>query len=319
MEEYDNEIFYPQKPALEETEEKSSWGTTVVSLIIFILIFAYFFNDQISFIAVLVSALIIHELGHFLLMKLFGYKDVSMVFVPMMGAFVNGKKKKYSQFQSLLVVAAGPFPGMIIGFLFLLIYAQNPNELYFLVAIIFLALNSINLLPLDPLDGGQLFRFLMSKQSDLFMLVFSFISSLILIGIGFLLENWYLMGFGFFLAIRVRNVQRSHYIRKLYREKNINYIIDYSDLSNKEFSAMKEIILENSKFLKKIKDLNDEDESQIIIANQVNHYLLAPMENDAHFLLKLGIILFWIASFVVPFYYLLVINPFFIDYGVLFR
>jgi hypothetical protein len=82
---------------------------------------------------------------------------------------------------------------------------------------------------------------------------------------------------------------------------------------------MKEIILENSKFIKKIKDLNDEDESQIIIANQVNLYLLAPMENDAHFLLKLGIILFWIASFVVPFYYLLVINPFFIDYGVLFR
>jgi stage IV sporulation protein FB len=319
MDEYNNDLFYPQKPVLEESKESPSWGTTILSLILFIVTFAYFFSDQVSFIAVLVSALIIHELGHFLLMKLFGYKDVSMVFVPLMGAFVNGKKKRYSQWQSLLVVAAGPFPGMIIGFIFLLIYAQYPNEIYFHIALIFLALNSINLFPLDPLDGGQLFRLLVSKQSDLFMLVFSFISSLILIGIGFLLENWFLMGFGFFLAIRVRNMQRRHYIRKIYREKNINYIIDYNDLSNKDFFTMKEVILEDNKFIRKLKDMGDEDQSQIIIANQVNHYLMAPMENDAHFLLKLGIILFWIASFVVPIYYLLVLNPFFIDYGLLFR
>ena len=319
MNESDNNLFYPEKPALEEKKESSSWATTVVSLLLFILTFAYFFNDQLSFIVILVTALIIHELGHFILMKLFGYKDVSMVFVPMMGAFVNGKKKKYSQYQSLFVVAAGPFPGMIIGFIFLLIYAHYPTELYFHISLIFLALNSINLLRLDRLDGGQLFRLLVSKQSDLFMLVFSFLSSLILIGIGFLLENWYLMGFGFFLAIRVRNVQKSHYIRKIYREKKINYTIDYSDLSNKDFAAMKEIILEESKLIRKLKDIGEDDESQLLIANQVNHYLLAPMENDAPILVKLGIVLFWIISFVAPIYYLIVMNPFLIDYGILYR
>lgn len=319
MDEYENDHLYPQKPTLEDSKEKSSWGTTAVSLILFILTFAYFFNDQIAFITILVIALIIHELGHFLLMKLFGYKDVSMVFVPMMGAFVNGKKKGYSQYESLLVVAAGPFPGMIFGFLFLLLNTQSPNELYLLVSVVFLALNSINLLPLDPLDGGQLLRLLVSKQSDLFMLIFSFLSSLILIGIGFLLENWFMMGFGFFLAIRVRNSQKRYQIRKIYREKKINYILDYSDLSNKEYAAMKEIILDENKLLRKLNEMGEVDNSQSILAKQVDDYLLAPMENDAHILLKIGIIVSWIVSFVAPIFYLITANPFLIEYGILYR
>jgi stage IV sporulation protein FB len=319
MDEYDNNLFYPQKPLLEEKNEKSSWWNTVISLLLFILTFAYFFNDQLSFIAILVVALLIHEFGHFLLMKLFGYESVSMMFVPMMGAFVNGKKKKYSQFESLLVVAGGPFPGMIIGFIFLLLHASNPNELYFLTSLIFLALNSVNLLPLDPLDGGQLLRLLLANQSDLFMFIFSLFSSLVLIFLGFLLDNWYLMGFGFFLAIRVRSSQKRYFMRKRFREKNINYIIDYNDLSNKEYSILKDIVLEDSKLLRKIKEMDEKEESQSIIANQVNYYLVAPMLNDAHLLLKVGIILFWIASFILPLYYLLIINPFYIDYGVLYR
>jgi stage IV sporulation protein FB len=319
MNEHDNDVFYPQKPILQEAKEKSSWLTTFLSLILFIGTFIYFFDDQVSFIFILVSALIIHELGHFLLMKLFRYQGVSMVFVPMMGAFVNGKKKKYSQIESLLVVAAGPFPGIVIGFIVMMIYAQNPNELYFLIALIFLALNIINLLPLDPLDGGQLLRLLFAKQSDLFMFIFSLISSLILIGIGFLLENWYLMGFGFFLAFRVRNIQKRYYMRKIFREKKINYIVDYNDLSNKDFAAMKDIILEDSKLLRKLKEMDEQVQAERVMAEQVNYYLVAPMAYDAHFLLKLGIILFWIASFVVPIYYLASVNPFYIDYGILHR
>lgn len=319
MDEYDNDLFYPQKPTLEESKEKSSWKTTVVSLFLFIVTFIYFFSDQISFIVILVIALIIHELGHFLFMKLFRYEDVSMVFVPMMGAFVNGKKKKYSQFESLVVVAAGPFPGMILGFLLILLHTQSPNELYFLSAVVFLALNSINLLPLDPLDGGQILRLLMSKQSDLFLLIFSLLSSLILISIGFLLENWFMMGFGFFLAIRVRNSQKRYYIRKIFREKKINYILDYNDLSNKEFAAMKEVILNENKLLNKLNEMSEDEHSQSMLAKQVDSYLLAPMDIDAHILFKLAIIVFWITSFVAPIYYLFVVNPFLIDYGILYR
>ncbi len=323
MDNYDNELFYPPKPILEETKEHFSWLYTIGSLFLFILAFAYFFSDQISFILILVIALIIHELGHFFLMKIFGYQNVIMIFIPLMGAFVNGKKKKYSQFESLLVVAAGPFPGMLLGFLFLVVNSQYPNEIYFLIAIVFIALNSINLLPLDPLDGGQLLRLLVSKDSDLFLLIFSLISSLTLIVSGFFLDNWYLMGFGFFLAFRVRNVQKRYYMRKIFRQKNIDYVIDYNDLSNKAYAAIKEVILDNSSLLRRLKGMeeNEEEEDEInrMLADQVNYYLVAPMANDAPLLVKLGIVIFWFASFVIPLYFLLVVNPFFIDYGVLYR
>ena len=48
-------------------------------------------------------------------MKLFNYENVRMLFIPLMGAFVQGSKEKYSQTQSFIVVAAGPFPGICFG------------------------------------------------------------------------------------------------------------------------------------------------------------------------------------------------------------
>ena len=54
-------------------------------------------------------------------------------------------------------------------------------------------LNMINLLPLDPLDGGQLFRLLVKYDHDLFLMIFSLVSSIILIATGLLVDSWPLM------------------------------------------------------------------------------------------------------------------------------
>ena len=82
---------------------------------------------------------------------------------------------------------------------------------------------------------------------------------------------------------------------------------------------MKEIILDENKLLRKLNEMGEDDNSQSMLAKQVDDYLLAPMKNDAHILLKIGIIVFWIASFVAPIYYLIILNPFLIDYGILYR
>jgi Zn-dependent protease len=199
MNELNENSFYPQKPIFEEKKESGNWIKTLLSMALFIGTFLLIFEEQLSFVLMLVLVLFVHELGHFLLMKLFKYENVKMLFVPLMGAFVQGKKKQYSQFESLLVVGAGPFPGIILGVLFLFLFQINLDANYFLISILFFALNLINLLPLDPLDGGQLFKLLLRKNSDLFLLIFSFTSSMILILLGLYLENWYLTIFGFFM------------------------------------------------------------------------------------------------------------------------
>jgi Zn-dependent protease len=283
---------------------------------LFIGTFLLIFEDQLSFVLMLVLVLFVHELGHFLLMKLFKYENVKMLFVPLMGAFVQGKKKQYSQFESLLVVGAGPFPGIILGVLFLFLFQINLDANYRLISILFYALNLINLLPLDPLDGGQLFKLLLRKNSDLFLLIFSFTSSMILILLGLYLENWYLTIFGFFMGFRVRNMQRNYIIRNCLKQENINYIKDYTDLTNQEYSQIKEIILENSKSLKKFKDMDEGDDADRLVAQEVNSILVVPMQMNASWWLKLLILLFWIASFILPVYFITQIEPDVFDYGI---
>ena len=144
MNELNENSFYPQKPIFEEKKESGNWIKTLLSMALFIGTFLLIFEEQLSFVLMLVLVLFVHELGHFLLMKLFKYENVKMLFVPLMGAFVQGKKKQYSQFESLLVVGAGPFPGIILGVLFLFLFQINLDANYFLISILFFALNLIN-------------------------------------------------------------------------------------------------------------------------------------------------------------------------------
>jgi stage IV sporulation protein FB len=319
MQEPFEDNIYPEKPILKEKNEVNSWGKTIATMIIFIGTFMLLFNEEFYFILILVGALFIHELGHYLLMKVFKYQNVKMYFVPLMGAFVQGNKKKYSQFESLLVVGAGPFPGIILGIICSIIFQSTREPLLLSCSIIFFALNIINLLPLDPLDGGQLFKLFLKKNSNFFLLIFSFLSSLVLIGIGFFLDNWFLMGFGFIMGIRVRNMQQLHYIRKELTEQRINYHKDYSDLTNKDYSLIKNTLLENSKTLNKYKQLDDSEQTEKLIAEQVKAILVTPLERDASLIFKLGVLLFWITSFIAPILVLLNIDSYYINYDILFR
>ena len=240
MENYD---IYPAKPHIEKVKIESNWGLTAFSLVLFVGVFLLLFKDEINFVLFLILVLFIHEMGHFTFMKLFNYENVRMLFIPLMGAFVQGSKEKYSQTQSFIVVAAGPFPGICIGIITLFLSSYYQLNWLLELSFLFLFLNIINLIPIDPLDGGQLFKLLVHKKRDLFLIIFAFISSLILILVGFLIWSWVTMIFGFFMGIRVRGMQRNYQIRKLLDEQNINYISTYDDLSNRDYAMMKEIIV----------------------------------------------------------------------------
>jgi len=48
-------------------------------------------------------------------MKLFGYRDVQMFFIPMLGAAVSGVESNPSSVRKAIVSLLGPLPGIIIG------------------------------------------------------------------------------------------------------------------------------------------------------------------------------------------------------------
>jgi len=233
-----------------------------------------------------------------------------MLFIPLMGAFVQGSKEKYSQTQSFIVVAAGPFPGICIGIITL--FLSSFYELNWLLELsyLFLFLNIINLIPIDPLDGGQLFKLLVRKKRDLFLIIFAFISSLILILVGFLIWlyelndfSWVTIIFGFFMGIRVRGMQRNYQIRKLLDEQNVNYISTYDDLSNRDYAMIRDVIVAETPSLKKFLEISDEQNDDVL-ASHVNSVLLAPVKYDASFWFKFTIVALWIFLVFFPIFIL---------------
>lgn len=310
MENYD---IYPAKPHIEKVKIESNWGLTAFSLVLFVGVFLLLFKDEINFVLFLILVLFIHEMGHFTFMKLFNYENVRMLFIPLMGAFVQGSKEKYSQTQSFIVVAAGPFPGICIGIITLFLSSFYQLNWLLELSFLFLFLNIINLIPIDPLDGGQLFKLLVHKKRDLFLIIFAFISSLILILVGFLIWSWVTMIFGFFMGIRVRGMQRNYQIRKLLDEQNINYISTYDDLSNRDYAMMKEIIVGETPSLKKFLALSD-DTNDDVLASHVNSVLLAPVKYDASFWLKFTIVASWVILVFLPLFLLLFYRHTFLDW-----
>ena len=89
--------LYPEKPHIEKVKVESNWGLTAFSIVLFAGTFLLVFSDQLTFLLLLIVVLFVHEFGHYLAMKSFGYENVRMLFIPLMGAFVQGSKEKYSQ------------------------------------------------------------------------------------------------------------------------------------------------------------------------------------------------------------------------------
>ncbi|MDA9986825.1 hypothetical protein N9E11_02210 [Crocinitomicaceae bacterium] len=297
----DSSNLYPSKPELKEKESKNNWSITAFSLVIFILSFLILFSDNIQFLIFLIVVLFIHELGHFLFMKLFNYKNVRMMFVPLMGAFVQGAKKVYSQKESFLVVMGGPIPGVLFGVVGAVIAFQYQMSWMLELSAVFILLNMINLLPLDPLDGGQLFRLLVKYDHDLFLMIFSLISSLVLIGAGFYSGSYPLMIFGFLMSFRVRSIQKRYLVRKALSERNIKYQLSYEELTDIEYARIRSVVIEQNAALKRYKELANAN-ADVMIAEHVNTVLETPLIQDTSVFFKLIVILLWMFSLLAPVY-----------------
>ena len=299
--------WYEAKPVLEKVKVRSNWGLTLFSVLLFALSFLYLFADELDFIFYLVLVLFLHESGHYLLMKLFKYQDLRMLFIPLMGAFVQGSKKHYSQKESFLVIAAGPFPGVVFG-LFLLFLANQYQQSWLLeLSFLFLFLNVINLLPIDPLDGGQLFKLFVRQKRDLFLLLFALLSSLLMISVGYFIDSWILLAFGFLMSFKVRSFQRNYQLRQLLDQQGIDYELNYEDLSDQDYHRLKTVILEENPKLKSMHDAHG-TAVQEVVASYVNAVLSVPITRDASLLFRILLICSWLLLVSLPVF--LLIGPF---------
>lgn len=170
--------------------QKPGWASTVWILILSLLGFVVAGSRQWSwsYVLILVPVLFIHELGHFLAMRAFNYRNLRMFFIPFFGAAVVGRHYNVPGWKKVVVSLMGPVPGILLGAVIGGVGVALNNSLLTRIALVLLILNGSNLVPLLPLDGGWVFHALFFCRHYVLDSAFRVIAALGLFGCGVLLH-----------------------------------------------------------------------------------------------------------------------------------
>ncbi|MDR0770847.1 MAG: hypothetical protein LBE75_06565 [Burkholderiales bacterium] len=120
-----------------------------------------------SFALAVLVAILLHEGGHYLAMRAFGYKNVQMLALPLFGGVTIGVEQKPGATRRAWMAMMGPLPGIVLGWALLAFFFANnaagtsPMALFGMAAILSMAVvlllvNYLNLLPIPPLDGAHI-------------------------------------------------------------------------------------------------------------------------------------------------------------------
>jgi stage IV sporulation protein FB len=284
----------------EDNIKKTSLSRTLISLALFIVLDYWIFKSWFA-VLLLVSVIFIHEAGHFIAMKFFGYKAVNMTFVPFVGAYVSGTATNLSKKNKLIVLLAGPVPGIIIGCILFYLYHNNYDPLYIQLATPFLLLNVFNLLPVFPLDGGQFFQTLFFNGSRVIQLLFLFISFCVLVYLFFKLNNaWPLLLIAVLVLLRMGNINFTNKVRKKLDEAGIDYACSYNDLTDGEYWQIRNIVISESKLLsrKYSAEVQADDEQEII--KYIENILVPAYTDDLTVNNKIIFTAIWAVAFALP-------------------
>ena len=184
-----------------ENPKKSIWKNLLYLLISVVLFISLgLLDNPVMDITILVGVILFHELGHYVAMTSFGYKDVKMFFIPFFGAAVAGKPQNISGAKKALVALAGPVPGILLGFLLIFVAGASNNILIGQISIWLLFINGFNLLPIFPFDGGRfLFDVIFSRQKYV-EAIFKVLAVIVLGISAYYLQEW-ILGFVAFIVL----------------------------------------------------------------------------------------------------------------------
>lgn len=155
----------------------------VISLIAFLIVGRHFESSWRA-VLILVGVLFVHEMGHYLAMMLFGYRDMKMFFLPGLGAAVSGRAGTVPGWKRVLVALAGPLPSIMLGAAFGIVSAVTGNRLLMEICAITLIINCFNLIPILPFDGGHVIRLTLTNRNMVFDLIFRALAAVCLILLG---------------------------------------------------------------------------------------------------------------------------------------
>jgi Zn-dependent protease/Flp pilus assembly protein TadD len=212
------------------------WGTEIrlhASLLLLIPYVLFTFHPDgiggvlrvLLLIAAIFACVALHEMGHTVAARLYGIEVTSIVLWPL-GGFANLSRRPEKVLPDLVIAAAGPLTNLLVfaGLLILTIFERilettlrssqlahllwSSSAFPFLVGLTIanLSLALFNLVPVYPLDGGQIARGILrlifgEKHADLVMLIISLPLSLALAVYGFISKDMIVVLTAFLLIL----------------------------------------------------------------------------------------------------------------------
>jgi Zn-dependent protease len=165
-------------------------------------------SGSVTFILYLVVVIAIHEAGHWVAMKMFGYRDLKAFFIPFLGAAVSGKNHRATGAQRAIVSLAGPVPGIVIAFAMIFANALGVSDVPEELVTIMLGLNAFNLLPFEPLDGGRLMNVLVYHRFPRVESGMRVVAALAMVAAALVWDDWFFGVFGATFAFGIVRAAR---------------------------------------------------------------------------------------------------------------
>jgi len=305
------------KPELEEAKSsRYVWLKSLGSLGFFLVIGYFFFkrftgdsSSAIALVIVLTGVVVFHEFGHFVAMKIYKYRELGMFFIPLLGAYVSGKKQEVSQKQSAIILLAGPVPGIFLGIILHFISIQLDLDFLNSVAWILIFLNVLNLLPVYPLDGGQLLHRLFLDDYNIPGKIFVVLSVVLMSWVALSSGYLFLLLFPFMMISKMIGDVQHERIEKKIEAEGIDLMKSYEELTADEYWKLRNAVI---KHYPQFKDVSpsppyeiSSKEDQIITT--IQGLLQRSLIQDLSLTGKFLILVIWIGFFLAPF---LIKNPF---------
>ncbi len=164
-------------------------GIFLISAAAFVVLAGAFWDW--SFGLLILGVILFHEAGHWLAMRLLGYRNLQILMLPLVGGVTLGQEGSGKASHRVLVSLMGPLPGIILGFALLGLYGFESGWITTL-GITLLVVNYLNLLPIQPLDGGQLLKALIPVRRFGLLILFEWFGAAGLLLLGWLLDSYFL-------------------------------------------------------------------------------------------------------------------------------
>jgi len=291
---------YPSKPII--FDEKQSILKSLSSIVIFAVAFYFLFGWDVISLTMLIGVILVHELGHFVAMKLFNYKDLSIFFIPLVGAYASGEIDEVSQRQQIIISLAGPVPGIIIGSLLVYFGLVTENNLLYKPGAIFLLLNLFNLLPVLPMDGGRIIQTLFFHQKETITIVLLWVSIGLFGFYGIYTENWIILLICFLIFMQINARTKNIKVKRILKEKGFDTNKSFSELTNAEYWKIRGIMASNMRVIGNLTtpDNYSEVPDEKTIIKTMKNIVQKPPVKTLGVWGKVVFFLIWLFSFTIP-------------------